>query len=75
MLCLRPLLKLFVEIFFCIYTIIVAKTYGPHPRPTSRSERLVEEAFVMKGFPTQIAKEAGVVLSVRIADYPTPTLL
>ena len=36
--------------------------------PTSRSERLVEEAFLMKGFPTQKAKEAGVVLSVRIAD-------
>ena len=44
-------------------------------RPTSRSKRLVKEALVMKGlkvppfgFPTQIAKEAGVVLSVRIAD-------
>ena len=48
-------------------------------RPTtSRSERLVEEALVMKGllmkvppfgFPTQIAKEARMAFLVRIADY------
>ena len=42
-------------------------------RPTSMSERLFEEALVKKGgppfgFPTQIAKEARVVQSVRIAD-------
>ena len=43
------------------------------PRPNSRSERLVEEALVMKvrpplAYPTQIAKEARVVFSVRTAD-------
>ena len=45
-------------------------------RPTSRSERLVKEALVDErrmivppiGIPTQIAKEAGVVQSVKIAD-------
>ena len=48
----------------------------PYTRPTSWSERLFEEALVMKGlivlpfgFSTQIAKKTRVVISVRISDY------
>ena len=60
-------------------------------KPTSKSQRLVKVALVIKGlivrldsacltlpafgFPTQIAKETRQIFSVRITDYLRPTAL